>query len=403
MAVGKQGSGPLWAVGQFTLRVRGPGTTPGRVVRIRKPFALIGRHPDADVWIDDPSVEDRHVVLLLDRRGLFGVDLLSASGTRFAGALAGSSWLSLGDLLEVAGRRIELVQIRVDGQAIDPPLSDDDPLSGIDDNSLVPLSLELIESAAPPWMIGSALAFLGGGDACAIKVENGSATNCALLRYHENAYVINLISDQTLINDAVVEGASALLDGDILTVGGSRFVVRIGHESISRSENRPSTLAVLPNASTSIISDPRETLRAWLVEAVAEGLGSPHEQVLALLREFQLETSSLLEVQFARIEALHREIADLRAVVQGRHPGPNCPEPAPPLRMDLLPEAPSTPSEQSSTWLLERLGGLEQESRSTWRDLLGKITSTVGPRVQTPEPGGRLVSTRSSPRNLGPD
>ena len=40
--------GSLWVNGQFTVRVRGPGPEPGRIVRIRQPFALIGQIPGAD-------------------------------------------------------------------------------------------------------------------------------------------------------------------------------------------------------------------------------------------------------------------------------------------------------------------------------------------------------------------
>ena len=86
MAVGKEDRGQFWVDGQFTVRLRGLGAEPGRIIRIRRPFALIGRSLSAEIRIDDPSVDDRHAVLLLDARGIFGVDLLSRLGTRFAGA-----------------------------------------------------------------------------------------------------------------------------------------------------------------------------------------------------------------------------------------------------------------------------------------------------------------------------
>ena len=132
MAVGKEDRGPLWVDGRFTVRVRGPGPEPGRIVRLRRPFALIGRRPGAEIRIDDPAVDDHHAFLLLDRRGVFGVDLLTRTGTRFAGAAATSARLGAGDILEVAGRRVEILQLRVDGSVIDPPLSDDDPLAEAD-------------------------------------------------------------------------------------------------------------------------------------------------------------------------------------------------------------------------------------------------------------------------------
>src|ERR1700727_548907 len=163
MAVGKEVRGPLWVDGQFTVRLRGPGPEPGRIVRIRRPFALIGQIPGADIRIDDPSVDDRHALLLLDRRGIFGVDLLSRTGTRFAGAEAASAWLGAGDILEIAGRRVEWLRLLIDGSPVEAPLSDDDLLG--DSPGLVGLTLEPLDSPAPPWMLGSALAFVGCGDA----------------------------------------------------------------------------------------------------------------------------------------------------------------------------------------------------------------------------------------------
>jgi len=84
---------------------------------------------------------------------------------------------------------------------------------------------------------------------------------------------------------------------------------------------------------------------------------------------------------------MNREIAMLREEVR-EHLGPP-PEPAEPLRLDLIP-SPTAPSGKPASWLLDRLNTLETESRSTWKDLLGRIASTVSPR----SPAQSLVSTR---------
>jgi hypothetical protein len=403
MVVGndKEDRGPLWVDGQFTVRVRGPGPEPGRIVRIRRPFSLIGQIPGADIRIDDPNVDGRHALLLLDRRGVFGVDLLSRSGTRFAGADVASAWLGPGDILEIAGRRVELLQLRIDGSPVDPPLSDDDPLG--DSPGLVGLTLEPLDSPGPPWMLGSALAFVGRGDACAIRIENASAsmTHCALLRGASTAYVIDLLGRRTLVNDRAVEGASALLDGDVLTIGQARFGVKLEppvtlqDPSIDSTPSR--TLARLADAfqgspSRSIMPalDPRGAMVAMLLEAVGSGRDSSSVEVLDVLRQFQADTATLLEAQIDRIEAMNREIASLREEVRG-HLGPP-PEPAEPLRLDLIPP-PIAPSGEPASWLLDRLNTLETESRSTWKDLLGRIASTVSPK-NSAQPTQSLVPTR---------
>jgi FHA domain len=409
MAVGKDVRGPLWVDGQFTIRVRGPGPEPGRIVRLRRPFALIGQIPGADLRIDDPAVDGRHALLLLDRRGIFGVDLLTRTGTRFAGAAAASAWLGAGDILEVAGRRVELLQLRVDGVAIDPPLSGDDPLADADASELVGLTLEPLDFPGPPWMLGSTLAFVGRGDACAIRIENASAskTHCALLRGPSAAYVIDLLCRRTLVNEQPVEGALALLDGDILTIGQARFGIKIEMAGSPSSPSNHATFGGVGPASTTELArfadvfpgqaegstglalGPRETMLALLMGAAESGRDSSRYEVLDVIRQFQSDTATLLEAQIDRIETLHREIASLRDELRGPR-GPIQP-PAPPLQLDLGP--PPAPTEESANWLLDRLNTLETESRSTWKDLIGRIASTVVPRPTT-APGQSLASTR---------
>ena len=414
MAVGdKDVRRPLWVDGQFTVRVRGPGPAPGRVVRVRRPFALIGQIPGADLRIDDPAVDGRHALLLLDHRGIFGVDLLTRTGTRFAGAASAASWLGAGDILEVAGRRVELLQLRVDGAVINPTLSADDLLADAGPDELAGLTLAPLDFPGPPWMLGSALAFVGRGEACAIRIENASAsrTHCALFRGPLNAYVIDLLGRRTLVNDRPVEGASALFDGDILTIGQARFAVRVEVPSLRSSAINVTNHDVNDRSSTTVLAGlddaelgplegsrelalrPRETMIAMLLDAAGSGRDSSNLEILDTLRQFQADTATLLEAQIGRIEALNREIASLRVEVQGVR-GPIGP-PATPFRLDLeLPTA--VPSGESATWLLDRLNTLETESRSTWKDLLGRITSTVAPR-STPTPGQSLAPTRRVP------
>jgi hypothetical protein len=391
MAVGRGIRGPLWVDGQFTVRLRGLGAEPGRIIRLRRPFALIGQVPGADIRIDDPAVDRRHALLLLDRRGVFGVDLRSRTGTRFAGAEAPSAWLGAGDILEVAGRRVELLQLRVDGSPIDPPLSDDDPLG--DSPDLVGLALEPLDAPGPSWMLGSALAFVGRGEACAIRIEDDSAsmTHCALLRGATGAHVIDLLGRRTMVNDRAVEGASGLLDGDVLTVGRARFAVRIDPAVVRPDAAIGSTPSrMLARLAEAPAHDPRGAAVALLLEAAGPGPEAMHFEILDALRQFQADAATLLEAQMDRIEAMNREIASLREEVRGRLGPPSTP--VEPLRLDLIPPPPAS-SREPSRWLIDRLDALEAESRSTWKDLLGRVTSAISPRGPS-TPGRSLAPAR---------
>ena len=124
--------------------------------------------------------------------------------------------------------------------------------------------------------------------------------------------------------------------------------------------------------------DPRGAMIAMLVEAIGSGRDASKDEVLDVLRQFQADTATLLEAQIGRIEALNREVASLREEVRD-HLGPP-PEPAEPLRLDLIPP-PAGPPGEAASWLLDRLNTLEAEGRSARKGLLGRITSTVSPRA----------------------
>lgn len=388
MAGDNRGRGPLWVDGRFTIRVRGPGPAPGRVVRLRGPFAAIGRDPGADIRLDDPEVDPRHALLLLDRRGVFGLDLLSRAGTRFAGGPSAATWLGAGDILEVAGRRIELLQLRIDGAIVDPPLSTDDPLSDADGPGLVGLAIEPIGPGGPPWMIGSELAIVGGDPACALRVEGASPTHCALLRGPAGAYLIGLPGCPTLVNGRPVPGASALIDGDVLTIGEARFAVRIGPT--------PPDVAGPPPTGPAGIARSDLPATADGTAAGARELG--RSEVLGLLRRFQVEAAALLGAQADRIEALDREVAALRDEIRGRTAPPD--GALAPLRIGPPPRTPAE-SAESAAWILDRLGVLDDAGRPGWKDLLRRIAATVAPGP-APGPGRSIVLAARKPPGPGP-
>src|SRR5579872_3287942 len=74
--------GQFWTEGDMMLQVQGLGREMDRIVKIRRPFALVGQSPDSDICLNEPGVSERHVYLHLDPRGLYVVDLLTRSGTR---------------------------------------------------------------------------------------------------------------------------------------------------------------------------------------------------------------------------------------------------------------------------------------------------------------------------------
>ena len=410
MAVGKDVRGALWIDGQFTIKVRSPGAESGRTFRVRRPFALIGRIQGADLRIDDSTVNDRHTFLLMDQRGILGVDLVTQTGTRFAGADTAWSWLGTGDILEVAGHRVEILQLKANATTINPPLSNDDPFGPATEARLASLTLEPLDHSGQPWQLGSTLAFMGSGDACAIRIDNPSASSvhCALLRDQTGAYLIDLIGQRTLCNGQAIQGATRLLNGDRVTIGSERFIVHIEQNTLAHPNERETQRSSTSTSHDIVLHRPVE--QASLVARLVES--SPEENlsasvILDALRQFQSDAATLLEAQLERIDMLQREIASLRQEVRNAPSGPRpAPRPkAPPLRLDLMPPAPPPPSEASNpasaTWLLDRINSLETETRSTWKDLLGRITTSIQPRPQPdPTPSLAQIGTELSSDDL---
>src|SRR5689334_22305320 len=99
---GDEGDGPLWAEGDMMFRVGGLGAEPDRLIKVRRPFALVGRAADADLTIDDRAVSARHAYLHLDPRGVYAVDLVTRTGTRINGSGRMVGWLRPGDWVEIA-------------------------------------------------------------------------------------------------------------------------------------------------------------------------------------------------------------------------------------------------------------------------------------------------------------
>jgi len=392
MPVGRQNLGPLWVDGSIALRVRDRKHRSWRMVKIRRPYAILGRHPKGDLVIDRPDVADHHVFLFLDRRGLFGVDLRTDAGTRFAGTEAEASWLGSGDLIEVGDHVIEVIQLRVNGAVLSGPLAEDDPLGLVAPtvgNSRSDLTLRLLDDPNANWSIGSSLVFLGRGPACAVHLadEAVGATHSAILRDGPAVYLVQFPGASTQLNDEVAPPAVRLADADILSIGGDSLLVQ--------THDLP-----IPAPATHDSSSPFEHLVTRLEMAVGTDQFTdmgfafedhrsipPHHggpvDYPALIGRLQAETAALIAVLLRRIEALDEEMASLRGRLDAEDQlkAQTAPVPIEKLRWDLIPRSevePGTPG-QSGFWLADRLRELEAERQSAWSNLLSRITPGKNP------------------------
>lgn len=385
MPVGRNHSGPLWVDGSIVLRVRDKRHRAWRMVKVRRPYAVLGRHPKADLVVDREGVADHHVFLFLDSRGLFGVDLRTDRGTRFAGTDAEASWLGSGDLIEVDDTTIEVIQLRVNGSVVSGPLSNDDPLGLIDsgsNNRHADLTLQLLDVPNANWSIGSSLVFLGRGLACAVRLtdEQIGATHSAILRHGSAVYLVNFPGETSRINDCAVPSAMRLSESDVLSIGHDSLLVQT-HEPTSPPE---------PAHFENLVS--RLEMAVGQESFADVGFSFEHHRQLhetnpvdypALIGRLQAETAALVAVLLRRLEALDEEMAVLRDRLdaEDRDKVRSSAPPVEKLRWDLIP--PSDPDAEnisrSGFWLLDRLRELETERRTTWSNLINRIGSSKPP------------------------
>ena len=397
-----------WVDGQIVYRL---DDEPPR--RIDRPFAVIGQTEGADVRIVDRNVSSRHTYLHLDRRGLFALDLATRQGMLIDGVSTPAGWLRPGQVLGIAGRRIEIVDLVVDGAPLPRSLATPTRLPTESTSApLVRISIQPEKDATTPWTLNSELIVLGRSPACGIILEGATVARVHLVIFRTPgaAFAVNLVGWGTWVRDRPLRDVGILADGDILATGSSRYQVRIqpssrGPEAASRSlAVRPAETSALPALAaepawpSEIIPTPppglvpaeaQGAILAWMMGAVqalqTEMLRRQdvlqHELTQAVHSLHQHQAEALAAHQ-SRVEAIHQELATLREEIRQRFqtPVPSAQVPAPPKAppLRITPGTPATDPETATAWLLDRVQSLDTETRASWRDLLGRFTPPSG-------------------------
>ena len=398
----------LWSQGGFTLRA-----LDGATVSVDASFGVIGRAAGGSLVIDDPAASSRHAYLHLDCRGLFAVDLATRTGTRVGPGGGPSGWLRPGDRLEIAGRAIEVVEVRLETPEPRPePWFAASPLDDAGDAPLARLTLYPEDTPGEPLSLNSELVFAGRSSACGVPVGSASAmrVQCVLVRTPHAAYVVDLVGLGTWRNGRPLRGAARLHDGDALMIGSARFQCRVeaaGSPVIGRSgppaltlgriaappalalfqaEPAPSLPALDLPALDHVPAETRAEILGWLMNHLHGRQDEAHRrqsdfqtELVRLVAEIHRDNQVTLQRHMERADAVHRELAEIRDAMKdrlGTEAASHFPALAgpklPPLR--IAPAAPPDDPEAAANWLINRVNQLDQESRSSWKDLLGRLS-----------------------------
>ena len=225
--------------------------------------------------------------------------------------------------------------------------------------------------------------------------------------------MVDLVGRGTWRNDRPVHGAERLIDGDSLMIGSSRFACRIeppGSTSPHRSGPPALNLGVGSPASSGaanerelaqwypplpgqevldlIPAENRAPVLAWILAQVqgrredsARRQTEFQSELVRLVSEIHRDNQTVLQRHLERAEAIQEEIATIRDEMKRRlgepstapafPASPALPRPAP---LRITPAAPPENPEAAADWLIHRVNQLDQENRSSWRDLLGRIS-----------------------------
>ncbi|MCU1376832.1 MAG: odhI 2 [Actinomycetia bacterium] len=394
----------LWCSGGFTLRF----CENGRVVSSDEPHGKIGRAPGSTQTIDDPAVSSRHVYLHLDRRGLFAVDQATRTGTRVGAGGGPWGWLRPGDRLEVAGHWVEVVEVRLASGSDDAGVGNECPLDDTGVAPFVRLTLHPSEPPHDPLSLNSQLVFMGRSPSCAVPVHSPSAmrVHCVLVRAADAAYVVDLVGRGTLKNERPFWGADRLLDGDSLRIGSARFLCLVepagspptlyGPPALSLGAgslaDRPSQAASAPAPIEDfappldlIPPEAQAAVLGWLMNQIQSRQDESYRrqsefqtELVRLVAEIHRDNQSVLQRHLERADTIHDELSQLREEMKRRFGGAapglaglSGPRPKP---LRIAPIAPPEDPEAAASWLINRVNQLDQEAKSSWKDLLGRIS-----------------------------
>jgi len=207
-----------------------PSETFDRV--IDHPFAIVGRHANADILLEHPDVSRRHAYIQVIGGRLFCVDLESRTGVRWQGTPRPAGWIEVGDLIEIGPFQIESLNVPHAGfSGLSVPVAPAEPLeSWPPEVGTAPVvALEVVNRAggSVSLAVNRCLSLLGTASACKPRLahESVSRFQCSLLQTPQGVWVVDLFGRGGVQVQRVHVRFARLDHGDELRLG--RYVFRL--------------------------------------------------------------------------------------------------------------------------------------------------------------------------------
>ena len=207
-----------------------PGTEEETRIRCRRVVTLIGSRPGCKLTLRGRAIDPVHLAIVNNGSEVVAADLVTAGGSRLNGLKMEHERLSDGDILAVGPW-----EFQVDLQ----------PQNGVGAADAHPFGLEptpqviALEHIATHRILqpNRQIVILGRRSGCDISVSDPgvSRAHAILFTYFGYPAVFDLLSrNQTLVNDSPVS-FQMLHNDDVVTVGQSRFRVRLVESSAPKA------------------------------------------------------------------------------------------------------------------------------------------------------------------------
>lgn len=268
------------ACGVGTLRLSVLNDT-GSVVRQRTfdpPFLVVGRSPDADLYLDREGMSARHCYLQVIGGRLVSLDLGGEGGVLVDGVAQRVGWITPSTSLQIGP-----VGFQLQGEAGGESAGEAGgsvrlhPLSSQYARTLPPAVLEIegVIDQTYGWRMSRSLALIGRSTACQVRLMNPSISNfhAALIRTPTGVWIVDLLSREGVELDGRFVRAGRLEEGVACRLGS--FTLRFCRGTLAPAPPHRSELARLsPAPAAPSLQRLNSAERSVLLATPASGDGS---------------------------------------------------------------------------------------------------------------------------------
>ena len=163
------------------LEVEAVGTVPAVRYCLPQPFALLGRHPAADVHLDTDGVRPRHVYFQAVEGRIACINVSQTSSFLVQDKeIVSFCWLSIGDVVKIGSRRIKLLSYETEcdvRQMVADPLAPGSALDIFAPRITLELTNEEVPGTLKTWPIDRLLTLIGRTERCAIQLNHEQISN----------------------------------------------------------------------------------------------------------------------------------------------------------------------------------------------------------------------------------